>query len=176
MKLSPLILNIDERGIPFDLTDYYNYQDSCRLAQDFISKQNTLPFKLRYKCDSIHDFVLSLFNQIRLLFEKNSNMSVLCSHDRSILIYRQMKYVTLMNFISISQTTNLLEYLISFLRNSHFRAILMMLRKYSTTLSYFDAFLLRIISMIIMFSTSDYTIYKKISVFIKLKYFFKNTS
>lgn len=157
------ILGIHEWNTISKLIDSYNEQSELLLVQQFISEQNNIPVKIRYKCGSVRQFILSLLSKTQLLFETNEKFLLLCSHDRSILLHRHMKYIAIIKFIVISQQTDLVEHLtFSRIINSFLRTMIRTIDKCSVILLDFDVVFLQLALLIISFSTFDYTIYENI--------------
>jgi hypothetical protein len=137
----------------------YDEHNGVSLAERFISEQNILPLKLRFKCRLVSEFISSLFNIVQLLFEKNRDFFTLCPIDRSILQRCQMKYVAIISSSFIAQQSHLFEYPAFYKAiETIFQANLILKNKY--TLFSFDIPFLKLALAIITFATFDYTIHE----------------
>ncbi len=152
-------LTTDQWNLFSNLMLYYDEHCSLSLAERFISQQNILPIKLRFKCGSINEFLLSIFAKVKLLFEKNPDFISLYSHDRSILLYRQMKYITIISSSFIVQQSNLFDYqgFNKGIENLFGNVIIT-----ENKLLYFDIPFFKLSLAIICFSSFDYIIYENI--------------
>ncbi len=102
-------LSIDEWNLVWNLTDCYNEYRGFLLAERFIREQNELPPKMRFKLASIAEFSTSVTGVGQLFYEKNVEFTSLCSHDRSILLHKTMKYVSGLGTCFIMRHTRLLD-------------------------------------------------------------------
>jgi hypothetical protein len=159
LQLNHSILTIDQWNLLSNLIHCYDEQSGISVTDRFISQQNTLPFKLRFKCGPVREFVSSVISKAQLIFEKNRDFHSLCSHDRSILLRCQMKYVAIISSSFIAQQSHLFEYPTVYETiETIFQANLMPKDKH-TSFS-FDIPFLKLALAIISFSTFDYTIYE----------------
>jgi hypothetical protein len=62
------------------------------MAQLFISEQNALPVKLRYKIGVVGEFLTSNITRVQRIFEKNDDYHSLCLQDRSTLLRSTVKH------------------------------------------------------------------------------------
>jgi len=152
-------LTNDQWNLFSNLMLYYDEHSSLSLAERFISQQNILPIKLRFKYRSINEFLLSIFAKVQLLFEKNPDFISLYSHDRSILLYRQMKYITIISSSFIIQQSNLFDYqgFNKGIENLFGNVVII-----ENKLLYFDIPFFKLSLAIICFSSFDYIIYENI--------------
>jgi len=152
-------LTIDQSNLFSNLMLCYDEQSGLSLAERFISQQNILPLKLRFKCGSVNEFLSSLFAKAQLLFEKNPDFVSLHSNDRSILLHRQMKYITIISSSFIAQQSHLFDYpAFNKAIETLFGTIILSTNK----LLSFDIPFLKLTLAIISFSSFDYTIYENI--------------
>jgi hypothetical protein len=138
----------------------YDEHSGLLLSERFLFQQNILPFKLRFKCRSVNDFLSSLFAQAQLLFEKNPDFLSLNSNDRSILLHHQMKYIIIISSSFIAQQSHLFDYP-AFHKaiDTLFGDIIIPTNK----LLCFDIPFLKLALAIISFSSFDYATYENIS-------------
>lgn len=135
----------------------YDERNGFSLTERFISEQNILPFKLRFKSRPVTEFLSTLFSQVELLFEKNHDFLSLYSHDRSILLHRQLKYVAIISSSFIAQQTHLYEYP-AFYKTIETIFETSLINENKFTLFSFDIPFLKLALAIISFSIFDYTI------------------
>jgi len=153
------ILTIDQWNRFSNFMLCYDECSGVSLAERFISQQNILPLKLRFKCRSVNDFLSSIFAKAQLLFEKNPDFFSLYSHDRSILLHRQMKYIIIISLSFIVQQSHLFDYpAFNKAMETLFGTIIIIANK----LLCFDIPFLKLALAIISFSSFDYTIYENI--------------
>lgn len=135
----------------------YDQQTTLSLAERFISEQNILPLKLRFKCASVHHLLASLFAQAQSFFEKNFHFRSLCSHDRSFLLRRQMKYLILLSSSFIVQRSYLFDYPAF---NKAIESLFDRVVFVANDLFSFDVPLVKLSLAMMCFSSFDYTIYE----------------
>jgi hypothetical protein len=138
----------------------YDEHTVLLLAERFLSEQNIFPLKLRFKCGPVREFLASIFTKAQLLFEKNPHFRSLYSHDRSILLHRQMKYLILLSLSFIAQQSHLVDNLgfNKAIENLFGKVILITNQLFS-----FDSLFMKLSFSMICFSSFDYTIYESIS-------------
>lgn len=79
-------MNIDQRNLLLNLSQYYEECNILSHIQQFIQEQNNLPIKLRYKIASLDTLFRSVLNGIESFFKLNNYFLSLCSYDRSNLL------------------------------------------------------------------------------------------
>ncbi len=149
------ILTTDQWKLFSNLMLCYDEQNAFSLAERFIAQQNILPIKLRFKYKSVHDFLSSLFAKGQFLFENNPDFHSLDPQDRSFLIYRQMKYLTIISSLFIAQQSHLFEYPAF---NEAIETFFGRIVTNTNKLFRFDIPFLKLALAIISFSSFDYTI------------------
>ncbi len=130
------------------------------MANRFMSEQNALPAKLRYKLEPVGEFIT--FNMIRVqrIFEKNDDYLSLCSHDRSILLRNTVKHTGCIGGTFVLHQAHLLDDPL-FYKSAEiiFTPDVMLTIKPITVTFDFDIIFVKLILAIIGFSTTNYTIY-----------------
>jgi hypothetical protein len=146
------MLTIDQCNLLSNLIYSYDEHTVLSLAERFLSEQNILPLKLRFKCGSVQEFIGFISSKIQYLFGKNPHFRVLYSHDRSILLHRQMKYLILSSLSLIVQQSYLFDYSV------FTKAIETLYGKIIFINNSFDILFMKLSFLIICFSSYDYTI------------------
>lgn len=80
------------------------------LTERYLSSQNILPIKLRFKCSSVEKFLQILFNQTQRIFIDHPHWYLLSSNDRSILLRHQMPYLILLSSSLIIHRSHLFDH------------------------------------------------------------------
>lgn len=80
------------------------------LAERYLSSQNILPIKHRFKSSSVEYFLQTLFNQTRKIFIENPHFYRLSSHDYSIILHHQMPYLILLSSSFIINQSHLFNH------------------------------------------------------------------
>jgi len=62
------------------------------MARLFVSEQNSLPVKLRYRIGVVGEFLTSNITRVQRIFEKNGDYHSLCLQDRSNLLRGTVKH------------------------------------------------------------------------------------
>ncbi len=102
-------LTADQWNLLSNLTHCYDEYNGFSLVQRYIREQNELPPKMRFKLESVNEFVASITVAGQRLYEKNVDCIALRSHDRSVLLHNSMKYVAGLGACFITRHTRLLE-------------------------------------------------------------------
>lgn len=129
---------------------------------EYLSKRNNLPLKSRFKSQTIRELTLLLMSQNQLIFQRNVHFLSLCSSDRTLLVHRVTKYISLITFSLIIHITHLIDDL------SFYKTLETLFQSTSmfstnpifTRLDQFDVLFLKLSLTIICFSTFDYVIYE----------------
>ena len=79
------------------------------MASKFISGQNILPPKLRYKIQPVGEFVTSNMMQVQRVFERNGNYLSLPVHDRLMLLRNTVKHTGCFGATFILHDSRLLD-------------------------------------------------------------------
>ncbi|UJR07777.1 hypothetical protein I4U23_012060 [Adineta vaga] len=163
LKTDQTILTIEQWNMLSHVCDLFNEKEQLFLVNEYLSKQNNLPLKLRFKYGSIQELVLLLMTRSQTFFEKNSNFLSLCTHDRTILLHRLTKYIAFITFSFIEQITHLIDdpSLYKLLQTLFGSCAISMNKKLFTRLDHFDVLFLKLSLLIICFSTFDHVIYEK---------------
>ena len=112
LESSSKTLTIDQYNLFSQVIVTYDEQLAFAMTERFLSEQHILPLKLRFKCASVQTYLQSLFSHSQDIFVKNHHFRLLSSHDRSILVRGQMKYLLLFSSSFIIEQTHLLDYLV----------------------------------------------------------------
>ncbi len=130
------------------------------MASRYLSKQNDLVPKMRFKLASINDLFGSLLGGAQLLFEKNADFLSLCAHDRSLLLQNTMKQTaglgvcfTLLNSRLFNDPLFYTNCEIIYGEASLLHAVR------AISLLDYDIVFVKLILAILIFSTFDYTYY-----------------
>jgi hypothetical protein len=130
------------------------------MAHRFISEQKILPLKLRYKIGPVGEFITSNMSRVQQIFEKNLDYRSLCSYDRSILLRNTVRHTGCIGGTFILHQAHLLDDPI-FYKSSEiiFGSDVMLTIKPITDTYDSDIIFVKLILIIIAFSTTNYTIY-----------------
>lgn len=159
------ILTIEQWNMISDIFDSFNHDNELSLVKKFISEQNNLPFKLRFKSGPVRQLVSSIMSKTQLLFEKNRDFLELCPYDRSILLRRLMKYVSIISFSFIVHQTHLMEYAAFYkiVQTLFGKPAISTNKRVIALINNFDARFFKLALAIVCFSTFDYAVYENIS-------------
>ncbi|CAF1189625.1 unnamed protein product [Adineta steineri] len=165
LQFDQSILTIEQWNILSYLFNCFDEQKQFLLINQFISEQNSLPYKFRFKCGSVRQLISLLTSKTQSLFEKNHDFYSLCTRDRSILLHRIMKYIAVINLSYIVQQTHIINYpsFNKILENLFGKTATLINKQAFTLINNFDVGFLKLAFTIICFSTIDYVIYENIS-------------
>ena len=130
------------------------------MAHRFISEQNALPLKLRYKYEPVTEFITSNMIRVLRIFEKNFDYLSLCSQDRSILLRNTVKHTGCIGGTLVLHQAHLFDN--PFFYKSYeviFGTEVMLTMKPVIDTLDSDIIFMKLILTIIAFSTTSYTIY-----------------
>lgn len=130
------------------------------MASQFISEQNVLPPKLRYKIQPVSEFVTSNMIRIQRILEKNGDYLSLSPQDRSILLRNTVKYTGCFGGTFVLHHAHLLDDP-SFYKSSEliFGSNVMLTIKPLNNTYDSDIIFIKLIHAVLSFSTINYTIY-----------------
>ena len=88
----------------------YDEQRAVSLTERYLSSQNILPIKLRFKSNSVEKFLQTLFNQTQRIFIDNPHQHQFSSNDRLTLLHHQMPYLILFSSSLIINQSHLFNH------------------------------------------------------------------
>ncbi len=139
----------------------YDEYGGISLAKDFISEQNALPLKLRYKLEPVSEFMTSNMSRVQQILEKNGDYLHLCSEDRLILLRHTVKHTSYFGGTFVLHQVHLFNNPLFYktaeiLFGSH------PLQRTKCLIDSFDSdvtFIILIVA-VLAFSTTNYTVYR----------------
>jgi hypothetical protein len=130
------------------------------MVHRFVSEQNVLPIKLRYKLGPVGEFIASNMSRVQRIFEKNGDYLSLSTHDRSILLRNTVKHTGCFGGTFMLHQARLLNDLL-FYQSSELifgREVMLTIKPIINSFD-FDIIFIKLILTIIAFSTINYTVY-----------------
>ena len=144
-----------------NLVHCYDEHSGLSLTERYAREQRTLPLKARFKSDSVCLLISSVFGQAQVLFDRNLDFLSLCSHDRSLLLHRQMKYASIISSTFITRQSGLLDQPGYYQTSEQlFGVETLAMGRRTLTLLDVDIPFLKLALALISFSTFDLTIYE----------------
>ncbi|UJR21080.1 hypothetical protein I4U23_024180 [Adineta vaga] len=155
-----LNLSIDQSNHISNLIHCFDRYGPFSVVQQFVLEQNSLPVKLRYKPTALNEFFTSIYLKTEQVLEQNVDYRTLCSHDRSILSHRTIRYVAGFTAIVVLYKTKLLDDTLFYKTSEHlFETDIRTALKCITNYFDDDITFLKLIITVSFFSIDNYTVF-----------------
>jgi hypothetical protein len=153
-------LNTNQWNLLSNLIHCYDEHSGLLMGYHFISGQNALPLKLRYKIEPVGEFVTANMSRVQRIFEKNRDCLSLSSQDRLTLLQHTVKHTGCIGATFVLHEIQLLNDPL-FYKSSEiiFGSDVMSTIKHITDTFDSDIVFVKLILTIMAFSTTNYTVY-----------------
>jgi hypothetical protein len=153
-------LTIDQWNLLSNLIHCYDEHSGLLSAHRFLSEQNTLPLKLRFRIGPVGEFLVTILNGIQRIFEKNGDYLSLSTQDHSTLLRNTIKHTSCIGATFVLHQSRLFNDLVFCQSSEHLLGSCAMANTKHIT-GYFDSDEIfgKITLAIVAFSTINYTVY-----------------
>lgn len=161
-RSSRITLNTEQWNLLSNITHCFDQYVENSFGEHFVAEQNALPLKLRFKTSSVKEFFIDLKIKLQLHFERNKHFLSLSSEDRQGLLRSTVEHTTGLGGMFILRRHQLFNHLLFYkTAETIFRPNATLSTKHVISQLDPDETFIKLIIVILSFSTIDYTVYKK---------------
>ena len=157
-------MNVDQWNLISNLSHCYDDHAGLAIGEQYMSQQNSLPHRFRFKSASILQLYQMTFDGAQSLYANNGDFRSLCANDRSILLHSTLSCTASISSNFILCKIQLME------QSAYFDAMELITSAYLVTFARrlpqrlkFDVIVMKMLLAILSFSTFRYTVYPSTS-------------